>query len=78
MKGISEHSCRKKAICLEKQFGKKAIRNELPLQHSDVPNTWADCSELVEDFNYHPETSVEEGIERFVNWYKEYYRANDS
>jgi len=73
MKGISVHSCRKKTICLEKQFGKKAILNELPLQPGDVSNTWADCSELAEDFNYKPATSVEEGIKRFVEWYREYY-----
>jgi len=59
---------------LEKQLGKKAIRNDLPLQPGDVPNTWADCSELAEDFNYKPATTVEEGIKRFVEWYKDYYR----
>ena len=58
---------------LEKQLGKKAIRNELPLQAGDVPDTWADCSELVEDFGYKPSTTVEVGIERFVKWYREYY-----
>ncbi len=58
---------------LEKQLGKKAIRNELPLQAGDVPNTWADCSELVKDFGYKPDTSIEVGIEKFVAWYREYY-----
>ena len=60
---------------LEKQLGKKAIRNVLPLQAGDVPNTWADCSELVEDFGYKPATTVDVGIERFVKWYKEYYKV---
>ena len=60
---------------LEKQLGKKAIRNVLPLQAGDVPNTWADCSELVEDFGYKPATTVDVGIERFVKWYKDYYEV---
>jgi len=60
---------------LEKQLGKKAIRNELPLQPGDVPNTWADCSELGEDFDYAPSTSVEAGIAKFVEWYREYYKT---
>ena len=58
---------------LEKQLGKKAIRNELPLQPGDVPNTWADCSELAEDFDYAPATSVNVGIAKFVEWYQDYY-----
>jgi UDP-glucuronate 4-epimerase len=58
---------------LEKQLGKKAIRNELPLQAGDVPNTWADCSELANDFNYAPSTTIEEGIKNFITWYREYY-----
>ncbi len=60
---------------LEKKLGKKAIRNELPLQPGDVPDTWADCSELAEDFAYKPATSVDVGIERFVNWYRDYYQT---
>jgi UDP-glucuronate 4-epimerase len=58
---------------LEKELGKQAIKNELPLQAGDVPNTWADCSELVEEFGYRPNTSVKEGIRRFVEWYRGYY-----
>ena len=58
---------------LEEQLGKKAIRHELPLQAGDVPDTWADCSELAEDFGYAPSTAVEVGIARFVEWYQEYY-----
>jgi UDP-glucuronate 4-epimerase len=61
---------------LEKQLGKKAIRNELPLQPGDVPNTWADCSELVEDFDYKPATTVDVGIAKFVKWYQNYYGAS--
>jgi UDP-glucuronate 4-epimerase len=58
---------------LEKALGKKAIRNELPLQAGDVPDTWADCSELARDFDYAPATTVKVGIKRFVEWYREYY-----
>ena len=58
---------------LEIQLGIKAIRHELPLQAGDVPDTWADCSELAEDFGYAPSTPVETGIARFVEWYREYY-----
>ncbi len=60
---------------LEKELGKKAIRKELPLQPGDVPDTWADCSELAEDFDYKPATSVDVGIERFVSWYRDYYSS---
>jgi UDP-glucuronate 4-epimerase len=58
---------------LEKYLGKKAIRNELPLQAGDVPNTWADCSELAADFDYRPTTSIDEGVGQFVEWYQAYY-----
>lgn len=60
---------------LEKQLGKKAIRNELPLQAGDVPNTWADCSELAKDFDYAPATTIDVGIAKFVEWYRDYYKA---
>ena len=60
---------------LEKQLGKKAIRNELPLQAGDVPNTWADCSELGEDFDYAPATTIDVGIAKFVEWYRDYYKV---
>ncbi len=59
--------------CLERQLGKKAVRNDLPLQPGDVPDTWADCSELAEDFGHQPDTPVEAGVEQFVTWYREYY-----
>lgn len=58
---------------LEKELGKKAIRNELPLQAGDVPNTWADCSELGDDFDYAPSTTIDVGIAKFVEWYRDYY-----
>ena len=58
---------------LEKVLGKKAQKNFLPLQAGDVPATYADVKDLVKDIGYKPDTSVEVGIENFINWYKEFY-----
>ena len=58
---------------LEKSLGKKAIRNFLPLQPGDVPATYADVDDLMRDTGFRPCTPIEEGIERFVRWYEEYY-----
>lgn len=60
---------------LEKCLGKKAIKNMLPLQDGDVPDTYADVTDLVEDLDYTPATLLEEGIQNFVLWYKDYYRV---
>jgi len=57
---------------LEDCLGKKADKNFLPLQPGDVPATYADVDDLVRDFEYKPNTSIDTGIERFVRWYKEY------
>lgn len=46
-----------------------------PIQPGDVPKTWADVSELEQDFSYKPSISVEEGVRNFVNWYKNYYKV---
>ena len=58
---------------LEDCLGKKAIQNLLPLQPGDVPDTYADVEALIEDVNYKPSTSVEEGIANFVKWYRDFY-----
>lgn len=60
---------------LENCLGKKAERNLLPLQAGDVPDTYADVSKLIEDVGYKPDTSVEEGIANFVEWYRDYYKV---
>ncbi len=60
---------------LENCLGKKAERNLLPLQAGDVPDTYADVEALVQDVDYKPNTSVEEGISNFVNWYREFYNV---
>jgi UDP-glucuronate 4-epimerase len=59
---------------LEKQLGKKAKLNLLPLQPGDVPKTFADIDDLMRDVGFKPVTSVEDGIRQFVKWYREYYK----
>ncbi len=59
---------------LEKCLGKKAEKNLLPLQPGDVPDTYADVQDLVLDTGYKPDTSVEDGVARFVDWYRDYYQ----
>jgi UDP-glucuronate 4-epimerase len=61
--------------CLEKHLGKKAQKNMLPMQAGDVPVTYADVDELVRCVGFKPSTSIDEGIGKFVAWYKEYYRV---
>lgn len=60
---------------LEECLGKKAEKNLLPLQPGDVPDTFADVSDLVDAVGYKPATTVEEGVAAFVDWYREYYNA---
>jgi len=59
---------------LEKGFGRKAIIDLLPMQPGDVKATTADVSDLEEAIGFRPRTSVEEGVAKFVEWYKEYYK----
>jgi UDP-glucuronate 4-epimerase len=59
---------------IEENVGKKARLNLLPLQPGDVPDTCADVEDLMRDVGYRPETPVEVGVRRFVEWYKSYYR----
>lgn len=58
---------------IEKCLGRTAGKILLPLQPGDVPDTYADVEELSRDTGYHPTTSVEEGVSRFVDWYRGYY-----
>jgi len=58
---------------IEKALGKKAQKKMLPMQPGDVIATYADISDLKEDMNYEPHTSIEEGIEKFIQWYMEFY-----
>ena len=61
--------------CLERALDRKASLNFLPLQPGDVPSTCADVDALVADIGYRPRTSIEDGIKRFVEWYRSYYEA---
>lgn len=58
---------------IEKNLQTEAKKNFLPIQAGDVPSTYADVSDLIADLDYHPTTSIEEGVKNFVNWYTEYY-----
>lgn len=60
---------------LEECLGKKAIKNLLPLQPGDVPDTYADVGALIADVDYKPSTKVETGIANFVRWYRDYYKV---
>jgi UDP-glucuronate 4-epimerase len=57
---------------LERALGRPAIRQLLPMQPGDVPATYADVSALARDVGFAPETPIEEGIRRFVEWYRSY------
>ena len=59
---------------LEGVLGRTAEKRMLPLQAGDVPATWANVDDLTRDVGFKPATSIEEGIRRFVTWYKEFYR----
>jgi UDP-glucuronate 4-epimerase len=58
---------------IERQLGKTAKKNLLPLQPGDVPASHADVSDLMADLGYKPQTSVRDGIAAFLNWYKDFY-----
>ncbi|MEA3383959.1 MAG: NAD-dependent epimerase, partial [Campylobacterota bacterium] len=58
---------------LENKLGKKAKKNMLPIQLGDVPSTYADVSDLISDLDYKPETTIQEGINNFVDWYLEFF-----
>lgn len=60
---------------IEDALGKKAVRKMMPMQPGDVPDTFADVSELSREVGYRPSTSIQEGVAKLVAWYKEYYRV---
>ena len=59
---------------IEKATGKKAIIDSLPMQPGDVYRTWADTTDLAEEFNFSPQVTVEEGVAHFVKWYLNFYK----
>jgi len=60
---------------IEECVGKKAEMNMLPLQPGDVPATYADVDALIKDVDYKPNTSIEEGVAKFVEWYRDFYKV---
>ncbi|MGH6642184.1 MAG: NAD-dependent epimerase [Bradyrhizobium sp.] len=60
---------------LEKELGRKAIREMLPMQPGDVLATYADIDDLKRDVDFRPQTSIEDGIREFVAWYRDHYKA---
>ena len=60
---------------LEKALGRKAEMELLPLQPGDVPDTFADVQDLVDQFGYKPATPVEQGVANFVAWYRDYFKT---
>lgn len=59
---------------LERAMGKSAIKNFLPMQPGDVQRTWADTGLLAEKIGFFPSVGLQEGIDAFVTWYKNYYK----
>lgn len=60
---------------IEEKTGYKAEKNYMPLQPGDVPATYADVTELYDEVNFKPKTSIKEGISNFIDWYREYYQV---
>ena len=60
---------------IEQATGKVAVRNMMPMQPGDVPVTWADTSALFAATGYRPEVAMEDGVARFVEWYRHYYKV---
>jgi len=59
---------------IEKKLGKTAVKNLLPLQDGDVPETYADVDDLMREVDFKPATRIEDGIGKFIDWYLEYYK----
>lgn len=59
---------------LERCLGREAVKEYLPMQPGDVYQTYADVSDLMRDYGFQPDTSIEDGLREFVAWFKEYYR----
>ena len=60
---------------IEEAFGRKFQMKMMDLQPGDVPSTYADVDDLVHDFDYKPNTSIQKGIKQFISWYKAYYKV---
>jgi UDP-glucuronate 4-epimerase len=60
---------------LERELGRAAVREMLPMQPGDVPETFADVTELMRDTGFRPQTSIEDGLREFVAWYRDHYKV---
>jgi UDP-glucuronate 4-epimerase len=60
---------------IEEEIGKQAEKNMMPMQPGDVPATYADIDQLEATVGFRPSTSIEHGVRRFVQWYREYYQV---
>ncbi|MGP1993444.1 NAD-dependent epimerase [Zobellia laminariae] len=59
---------------IENSMGQKAEKELMPMQPGDVERTWADVDDLIRDYDYQPNTSVSDGVQKFVDWYRNYYK----
>ncbi len=60
---------------IEKKIGKEAKKNFMDMQAGDVKKSYADVADLVRDIDYSPNTDIEEGVSKFIDWYREYYNV---
>lgn len=58
---------------IENTLGMKARMNMIPIQPGEVEKTWADVQELIRNFDYSPSIPIEEGVRKFIDWYRSYY-----
>ncbi len=61
---------------IENKLGRKIEKNMMPIQAGDVPATYADVKDLVEDLGYKPATPIQDGINKFVDWYLDFFGYN--
>ena len=61
---------------LEKELGRKAEREKVPMQPGDVAATWTDVDDLVRDVGFRAATPIEEGVRRFAAWYRKFHAQN--
>jgi UDP-glucuronate 4-epimerase len=61
---------------LEKEIGRKAVKTFLPMQSGDVQETYAQIDDLIEDIQYKPRVTIQEGVKEFIKWYKDYYKSS--
>ncbi|WP_281417500.1 NAD-dependent epimerase [Lentibacillus saliphilus] len=60
---------------IENKLGKKAMKNYLPLQAGDVPETYANVEDLFRDIDFQPQTTIQDGVNNFIDWYLDYYKV---